>query len=123
LTIALAANPCSSTITSDNISTLVTTKVDNRLAEGATAPSVHTVESSLATATSPDYLPIESAAPAPPMAVEMSSTKKALHDAKDTMKTMNLYDAWDTAIRRINWVMNTVSPVAEVYPFSFFVYP
>jgi hypothetical protein len=91
------------------------------------------VEFSLATAPSAskplspstDYLPVESGAPAPPAAdcqAEMSPTKKALHDANDAMKTMNLYDTWDNAVRRINLVMDTVSTVAEVCTLSFYYY-
>jgi len=53
----------------------------------------------------------------------MSSAKKALHDANDSMKTMSLYDTWDNAVGRINWVMNTVGPVAEVCTLPFFAYP
>jgi hypothetical protein len=132
----LSANPRSSTIIADNTSILITTEPDNRPAEGATAPSVaqHTVELSLATvasaseALSPstDYLPVESGTPAPPTAycqAEMSPTKKALHDANDAMKTMNIYDTWDNAVSRIKWVMDTVSPVAGVRTLSFFAYP
>ena len=126
LTITLSSNP---TITADNP---ITNEADNQPAEGVTAPSVaHTVESSLAVAgstpkslsPSAGSLPIESGTPAPPTAAEMSSAKKALHDANDAMKTINLYDTWDKAVGRINWVMNTVGPVAEVYTLPFFAYP
>jgi hypothetical protein len=110
--------------------------VDNRPAEGAAVSSVaqHTVESSLATTASAskslspstDYLPVESGAPAPPTPdyqAEMSPTKNALHDANDALKTMNLLDSWDNAVGRMRWVMDTVSPVAEVRTLSFFTYP
>jgi hypothetical protein len=53
---------------------------------------------------------------------EMSPTKKALHDANDAMKTMDLYDSWDNAVGRIRWVMDAVSPAAEVRTLSFFAY-
>ena len=88
------------------------------------------MESSLATAgstpkplsPSAGYFPIESGAPVPPTAAEMSSAKKALRDANDAMKTVNLYDTWDNAVGRINWVMNAVGPVAEVCTLPFFAY-
>ena len=112
LTVALAANPRSSTI--------------NRPAEGANVPSAaqHTVELSLATAptskplsASTKNLLIESSAPAPSTTdckTEISPTEKALHDADNAVKAMDLYNTWDKALGRIRWVMDTIGPIAEV---------
>ena len=45
---------------------------------------------------------------------EISPTEKALHDADNAVKTMDLYNAWDKALGRIRWVMDTIDPIAEV---------
>jgi hypothetical protein len=123
----LSADPRSSAIAPDNISILITTEVDNQPAEGATAPSVaqHIVELSPATAViacepSTDYLPAESGAPALPTAE--CQPEKALHDADNAMKTMDLYDTWDNAVKNIKWVMDTVGPVAGVRTLSFYFF-
>jgi hypothetical protein len=112
LTVALGANPRSSTI--------------NRPAEGAAAPSAvqRTVESSLATAApasrplsaSTDNLPVESGALAPPTtdSEEISPAEKALQDADNAMKMMDLYNTWEKALGRVSWVMDTLGPVAGV---------
>jgi hypothetical protein len=45
----------------------------------------------------------------------MPPVEDALRDAKEAMMTMsNLSDTWGGALERIKWVMDTVSPVAEV---------
>jgi hypothetical protein len=120
LTVSLAANLCSSTI--------------NQPAEGADVPSVaqHSVDLSLATAptfkslsATANNLPIESGAPAPPMTdckAEILPTEKALHDADDAVKTMDLYNTWDKALGRIRWVMDTIGSIAEVHA-VFLAYP
>jgi hypothetical protein len=112
LTVSLAANPRSSTI--------------NRPAEGADVPSApqHAVDLSLATAptfkplsASANNLPIESDALAPPTTdckADISPTEKALQDADNAVKTMDLYNTWDKALGRIRWVMDTIGPIAEV---------
>jgi hypothetical protein len=84
----------------------------------------HTAEFSLATAASAskplspstDYLPVESVVPAPPTEssqVDMSPAEKALHDAEDAAKMMNL-NKWGQAVERIKWVMDNLGTVAEV---------
>ena len=44
----------------------------------------------------------------------ISSAENALHDAKEVMTTINLSKTWEGALARIKWVMDTLSPVAEV---------
>jgi hypothetical protein len=116
----LATNPRSSTI--------------NQPAEGADVLSAaeHTVDLSLATAptskllsASTNNLLIESGTPAPPTKdckTEISATEKALHDADNAVKTMDLYNTWDKALGRIRWVMDTIGPIAEVRA-VFLAYP
>ena len=43
-----------------------------------------------------------------------SHVEVALHGAKKAMTTISLSDTWEVALERIKWVMDTVSPVAEV---------
>ena len=44
----------------------------------------------------------------------MSPAEDALHDAKEVMATINLSKTWEGALERIKWVMDILSPVAEV---------
>ena len=43
-----------------------------------------------------------------------SPVENALHDAKEVMTTNNLSKTWEGALARIKWVMDTLSPLAEV---------
>ena len=45
---------------------------------------------------------------------EISSVEGALRDASNVMKTMNPHDTWRNACTKIEWVMNSVSSIAEV---------
>ena len=44
----------------------------------------------------------------------MSPAENALHDAKEVIATINLSKTWEGALERIKWVMDILSPVAEV---------
>jgi len=62
---------------------------------------------------SPDPLPVETGTPI--------STEKALiavRSADEAKKTIDRVNTWKRAISRIKWVMNTVSPIAEVRAIS-----
>ncbi|KAF8257985.1 hypothetical protein EI94DRAFT_1210579 [Lactarius quietus] len=52
----------------------------------------------------------------------MSSAEDALQVADKAMATINLSDTWDGALERIKWVMETVSPVAELSPYAKMAY-
>jgi len=43
-----------------------------------------------------------------------SPAENALHDADEAMTTINLSNTREGVLERIKWVMDTVSPVAEV---------
>ena len=62
-----------------------------------------------------DHLP---GTPMPPVAYQqarMPPVEDALHNAKEAMTTIShLSNTWEDALSRIKWVMDTVSPVAEV---------
>ena len=111
----------------DNPSILIPTEVDNRPVEESTVrPEAQlTVESLRTTDTSiskpllslTDCLLVDSGTSSPPTA-EISSAEKALRDASESMKTMNLHDAWHNAFTKIEWVMNVVSPITEARTLS-----
>lgn len=46
----------------------------------------------------------------------MSNTnaEKALHDAGNAVEAMDCYQRWEQAVGRIEWVMNSLSSIAEV---------
>ena len=53
----------------------------------------------------------------------MTSAENALHAAKEVIATINLSKTWEGALARIKWVMDTLSPVAEVRRNVFFSDP
>ncbi|KAH9028886.1 hypothetical protein EDB85DRAFT_1578827 [Lactarius pseudohatsudake] len=52
------------------------------------------------------------------LTVVVSPAKNALRDADEAMTTINLSNTWGGALERIKWVMDTVSPVAELHPIA-----
>ena len=127
LTISLVVDPSSLTIKADDPSTLIQTEVDNRPAEEATTPSESqiTTESSraaVAFTSKPllpltDCLPVDGGAPSP-LTAEISSAERALRDTSKVMETMNIHESWRNACAKIEWVMDVVSPIAEVRTLS-----
>ncbi len=64
-----------------------------------------------------DRLPSEMGNLVPPAADGRAGTspaENALHDADEAMTTINLSNTREGVLERIKWVMDTVSPVAEV---------
>ncbi len=64
-----------------------------------------------------DHVPIETStpiSPVPDVRVAISPAENALHDADEATKAIDLSSTWEGAVARIRWVMDTVSPVAEV---------
>ena len=51
--------------------------------------------------------------------VSMTPTENALRNADEAMTMIDLSNKWEGALERIKWVMDTVSPVAEVRATSF----
>ena len=61
------------------------------------------------------HVPSPSISPAADHRAGIPSVEDALDGAKDAIMTIsNLSDTWEGALERIKWVMDTVSPVAEV---------
>ncbi|KAH9033691.1 hypothetical protein EDB83DRAFT_1828164 [Lactarius deliciosus] len=68
----------------------------------------------------PTDLPSEMNTLIPPAADRrgLSPVESALDGAGEVMATMNLSNKWEGALGRIKWVMDTVSPVAELHPYA-----
>jgi hypothetical protein len=74
-----------------------------------------TVASDRGTVSSPtDRLPSTPTPAAADPRAGISSAENALQVANEAMTTISLSDTWEVAVERIKWVMDTVSPVAEV---------
>ncbi len=70
---------------------------------------------------SPDSLSVETDTPMPDGQAEMSPTEKvliALRRADEAKKPIDRKNTWKGAVERIKWVMDTVSPIAEVRAIS-----
>jgi hypothetical protein len=61
-----------------------------------------------------DRLPGTPPPPAADPRAEMSSVENALQIANEAMATISFSDTWGVALERIKWVMDIVSPIAEV---------
>jgi len=102
----------------------IPTKGDNTPAEEATKPfkvpdSGGPIQSTAPEPLlpSPDPLSVETGASMPEGQAEMSPTEKALialRRADEAKKPIDRANTWKGAVSRIKWVMDTVSPIAEV---------
>ncbi|KAH9025271.1 hypothetical protein EDB83DRAFT_2555426 [Lactarius deliciosus] len=78
-----------------------------------TRPTMTTGSSTLSPPT--DRRPSETSTPIPPAADRRGvSLENALHGADGVMTIIELSNKWEGALERIKWVMETLSPVAEV---------
>jgi len=74
---------------------------------------------------SPDYLPIRTGTSMPHGQVEMLPTEDppvALHRTDEAMRWIDPIDrsnTWERSVGRIKWLMDTLSPIAEVRAMSF----
>ena len=126
LTIAVSANMPLTII--PNNPPEISTKGDDTPAEEATKPSKAPdsggpIQSTAAgpLLPSPDPLSVETGASMPDGRAEMSLTEKALialRRADEAKKPIDPANTWEGAISRIKWVMDTVSPIAEVRAIS-----
>jgi hypothetical protein len=77
------------------------------------------------------YLSINVSAPHPILpinttnAIAMSAAKNALHDTDAATKAIVLTNTWEGAVARIQWLLDTLSPVAGVRhsTMSFYIMP
>ncbi len=103
-------------------------KVDDSPAEESTKPSIvpDSWEPIQSTALEPllpssDPLPVETGTPIPDSQAEMSPIEMALiavRRADEAKKPIDRKNTWKGAVSRIKWVMDTVSPIAEVRAIS-----
>src|SRR6266571_6920022 len=127
LTIIVSANATSHPILPIDATNAVATEVDVSSMGQALKPTtpqspVEITPFVVATAPEPlsprtDHVPIETSTPIPPVPdvrEAMSPAENALHDADVVAKAINLPSTWEGAVARIKWVMDTVSPAAEV---------
>ena len=104
----------------------IPTKGDDSPAEESTKPSIVPDFGGPIQSTAPepllssqDPLPVET--PIPDGQAEMSPTEKALiavRRADEAKKPIDRKNTWKGAVSRIKWVMDTVSPIAEVRAIS-----
>ncbi|KAH9023562.1 hypothetical protein EDB83DRAFT_1988372 [Lactarius deliciosus] len=52
----------------------------------------------------------------------VSSAQSALHGTDEAIATINVSKKWESALGRIQWVMDTVSPVAGLHPYAKMAY-
>ncbi|SRR6266702_844477 len=127
LTITVSANTTSHPILPIDATNAIATEVDVSPMEQAMKPttpqsSIETTPFVVATAPEPlspltDHVPIETSTPipsVPDVRPAMSPAENALRDADEATKAINLSSTWEGAVARIKWVMDTVSPAAEV---------
>ncbi|KAH9013513.1 hypothetical protein EDB84DRAFT_1582735 [Lactarius hengduanensis] len=131
LTIAVSANATSHPVLPINPANAIATKVDVSPMERATKPtiaqdSIESVPFVFATAPEPpspptDHAPTETSTSiptVPDVRATVSPAENALHDADEATKAINLSSTWEGAVARIKWVVDTVSPVAELHPYA-----
>ena len=124
LTVAMSSNTTSYPVLPVNTINLQSTEINVSTATEATTSmaedSTNVTRSTFATdseTSSPptDHLPSPPILPAADQQAAMPPVEDALDGAKEAMTAVsNLSDTWEGALSRIKWVMDTVSPVAEV---------
>jgi len=106
----------------------IPTKGDGSPAEGSTKASFAPDSGGPIQSTAPeplflssDPLPVGTGTPMPDSRAEMLPNEKALialRRADEAKKPIDRKNKWKGAVSRIKWVMDTVSPIAEVRPIS-----
>jgi hypothetical protein len=122
LTFVVSTNTTSSPVLPIDTTNLQSTEVNESTRRNATSSMAQDfTNNTRSTAAGPetsspatDRLPGVPTPPAADPRVEMSSAENALQIANEAMATISLSDTWEVALSRIKWVMDTVSPVAEV---------
>ena len=125
LTVVMSPNTTSYPVLPVNATSLQSTEFNVSVPREATSStaqdSTNVTRSAIATdseALSPPAGHVPSPTVPPPAAdlrAGMPPVEDAIDAAKEAMATIsNLSDTWEAALSRIKWVMDTVSPVAEV---------
>jgi len=127
LTITVSADMASPILLSDPPRTLI--EGDDSPAKEATKPSMSPDSGVPIPSTAPepllplpDRFSVEIGVPTSHSQAEVSPTEDpliALRRADEAMKPMDRSNTWEMAVGRIKWVMDTLSPIAEVRGMSF----
>jgi hypothetical protein len=140
LTIIVPANAAPHPILPINTTSTIATETDVSFMEQATEPTIAHVQDSIeptpsvvATAWGPlspptAHGPIETSTPIlpePNVRAEMSPAENALRGAGEATKAISLTNTWEGAVARIQWLLDTLSPVAGVRhsAMSFYLMP
>ncbi|KAH9025280.1 hypothetical protein EDB85DRAFT_233138 [Lactarius pseudohatsudake] len=94
------------------------------VAQESTNPTRSTITTGPALAPPTNRLPSGKSTRIPPAADRrgVSPAVSALHGAGEAMATIDLSNKWEGTLERIKWVMDTVSPVAELHPYAKMAY-
>ena len=113
LTFVVSPNTASSLALPIDATNLQSTEA-NASALGASTSSMAQSPDGGTLAPAADHRP---STPIPPTSVQaagMPHIEDALQGAKEAMTTISLSDTWGVVLERMKWVMDTLSPVAEV---------
>ncbi|KAH9159371.1 hypothetical protein EDB89DRAFT_1203773 [Lactarius sanguifluus] len=125
LRVTVSPNTTSDPILPTNVPIIRSTAIDDSSSGEAEEPAMaqeptnltrSTITTGPALAPPTNRLPSSESSPIPPAAERrgVSPAVSALHGAGEAMATINLSNKWEGALERIKWVMDTVSPVAEM---------
>lgn len=137
LSVNVSANAAPQSILPTNTTRAIAIEIDVSPMEQATEPSIAHVQDSTQSAftttresISPptDHGPIETSTPIlsePNVRAEMLPAENALRDAYEATKTISLTNTWEGAVARIQWLIDTLRPVAGVRhsAMSFYLIP
>ncbi|KAH9026693.1 hypothetical protein EDB83DRAFT_1924136 [Lactarius deliciosus] len=131
LTVVVSPNTTSDPILPTNAPIIRSTTINDLPSREAEEPSVvqestnparSTITTGPETVSPPtDRLPSsEMSTPIPPVADRrgLSPAESALHGTDEAIATVKLSNKWEGALGRIQWVMDTVSPVAGLHPYA-----
>ncbi|KAH9025294.1 hypothetical protein EDB85DRAFT_234419 [Lactarius pseudohatsudake] len=135
LTVSVSPSTTSDPILPTNAPIIRSTTIDDSpsgeaeepsVAQESTNPTPSTITTGPETLSPPtDRLPSsEMSTPILPAADRrgMLPAVSALHGAGEAMATIDFSNKWEGALGRIKWVMDTVSPVAELHPYAKMAY-
>ncbi|KAH9025322.1 hypothetical protein EDB85DRAFT_1893948 [Lactarius pseudohatsudake] len=93
------------------------------VAQESTNPTRSTITTGPTLAPPTNRLLSSESTPIPPVADRrVSPAVSALHGAGEAIATINLSNKWEGTLERIKWVIDTVSPVAELHPYAKMAY-
>ncbi|KAF8265520.1 hypothetical protein EI94DRAFT_1831160 [Lactarius quietus] len=70
----------------------------------------------------PDFLPVQSRTPVSQGQGDIEKARTGLDRADEAKKLIDLSNTWEGVVGRIKWLMDTLSPVAELHPIAKMAY-